>query len=197
MTKAEFWTGESYLASQLGVSVLVPRAKQIRLLSWEKPQEGQLKLNIDAAYKDGRAGYGGIIRNSQGQLVFAFGVQGCSSSALQAEVESLLGCLRRCVSEGYDKLHIEVDSLQLVNMIHHKAANWTMQNKITQITTLIQASGSTLNHIFRERNMAADWIAKQVWKTRQGMMFFQGTTDRAMQRVVQLEICGLPQLRMG
>ncbi|GAA0151792.1 hypothetical protein LIER_43153 [Lithospermum erythrorhizon] len=64
MTKAEYWTGESFLVSQLGVSVLVPKAKQIRLHSWDKPQEGQPKLNIDVAYKDGRAGYGGIIRNS-------------------------------------------------------------------------------------------------------------------------------------
>ncbi|GAA0160856.1 hypothetical protein LIER_17313 [Lithospermum erythrorhizon] len=197
MNKAEYWTGESFLASQLGISVLVPRAKQMRLLSWVKPQVDQLKLNIDASYKQGRAGYGGIIRNSQGELVFAFGFQGCSASALQAEVDALLGCLRRCVSEGYGKLHIEVDSLQLVNMIQQKSANWTMQSKITQISTLIQASGSTLKHIFRERNMAADWIAKQVWKTKQEKVWLQGTSDGAMQRLMQLESSGLPQLRLG
>ncbi|GAA0182767.1 hypothetical protein LIER_42311 [Lithospermum erythrorhizon] len=159
MNKAEYWVGESYLASQIGVQVLVSRAKQIRLLSWDKPYEGTLKLNIDAACKEGRAEYGGILRNSQGSLVFAMGIHGCANSPLQAEVEALLGCLKRCVDKGYDHLHIEIDSLQVVNMIHNKVAHWTLQSK--------------------------------------DIVWCEGTTDRAMQRLVRLENAGLPQIRLG
>ncbi|GAA0175390.1 hypothetical protein LIER_41908 [Lithospermum erythrorhizon] len=78
-----------------------------------------------------------------------------------------------------------------------KIAHWKAQNKITQIAALISSSSSTLTHIFRERNMAADWIAKNSWKKRQQFVWEADTRHIGMKNLIQLEISGLPQIRLG
>ncbi|GAA0184602.1 hypothetical protein LIER_31890 [Lithospermum erythrorhizon] len=126
-----------------------------------KPQAGHLKLNIDAAYKEGRAGYGGIIRDSQGVAWFLLWLR-----------------------------------MELLHR-HYRLRSRLYFNKITQIATLIQDSGSSMTHILRERNMAVDWIAKRVWKTKHERVWLPGTTDTSLLRLVQLDGTGLPQLRLG
>ncbi|GAA0175389.1 hypothetical protein LIER_41907 [Lithospermum erythrorhizon] len=86
---------------------------------------------------------------------------------------------------------------ELVHMIQGKIAHWKAQNKITQIAALISSSSSTLTHIFRERNMAADWIAKNSWKKRQQFVWEADTRHIGMKNLIQLEISGLPQIRLG
>ncbi|GAA0171131.1 hypothetical protein LIER_25238 [Lithospermum erythrorhizon] len=124
MTQPKFWTGDSFLTALLGVHVLVTSKKVPTLYKWEKLAAGTHKLNIDAA------GYGGILRNDQGHLVMALGLQGSCTSPIQAEVEALFSCLRICAGQGHKHMDIEVDSLQLVNMIKTKKAPWQLRNTI-------------------------------------------------------------------
>ncbi|GAA0144869.1 reverse transcriptase [Lithospermum erythrorhizon] len=195
MTQRKFWSGDSYLGASLGVTVEVKQQQAPRLLSWDRPEKNSFKLNIDAAFKENRAGYGGIIRDEQGGLVYAVGFQGLCSSSIQAEVDALLLCLRSSVQKGYSRLQIEVDSMLLVNMVTTQKAHWQLIHKVLQIAELLSSSGSSLVHIFREKNLAADWIAKKAWKNQANYIWEANTTDKGMQGLIRLEQSGLPQLR--
>ncbi|GAA0157176.1 hypothetical protein LIER_38412 [Lithospermum erythrorhizon] len=157
MQHSKFWAGDSFIGDYLGVTVMVKKQQAPTLCRWERPEAGGLKLNIDATFKGERAGYGGIIRNDQGSLIYAVGLHGKCSSPLQGEVDALYHCLRSCAQKGYTNLQVEIDSLQLVTMIKDRKAHWTLINKVTHIAHILSQTSSKLAHIFRERNMAADW----------------------------------------
>ncbi|GAA0147841.1 reverse transcriptase [Lithospermum erythrorhizon] len=192
MIQAKFWSGDSYLASILGAQTLIKHRARPTLLSWSPPIKGTLKLNIDAAFKDGQAGYGGIIRNEHGDLVDAKGIYDQCSSPLHAEVEALLSILQWCKNKGHSNMQIEVDSLQLVHMIHGNFAPWQLSNKLGHIRTLLTSLGSHITHIYREKNTIADWLAKHSCNNKQDYTWGEGP-DTIMQRLVKLDL-GLPQL---
>ncbi|GAA0166984.1 hypothetical protein LIER_22018 [Lithospermum erythrorhizon] len=56
MNHTKFWTGESYLGAILGVTVEVKPQPAPRLFRWDRPEKSTLKLNIDATFKENRAG---------------------------------------------------------------------------------------------------------------------------------------------
>ncbi|GAA0168908.1 reverse transcriptase [Lithospermum erythrorhizon] len=192
MLQAKFWSGDSYIASILGAHTSVKHRHRPALVSWSRPTKGNFKLNIDAAFKEGQAGYGGILRNDQGQLVDARGIFGLCPSALEAEVEALLSIMKWCSIKGYSRMHIEVDTLQLVHMIHGNVAHWQLSNKLAYIRKLLTSLGSHITHIYREKNMIADWIAKHSCKNKQDYNWGEGP-DTVLRRLVKLDL-GLPQL---
>ncbi|GAA0156595.1 hypothetical protein LIER_38300 [Lithospermum erythrorhizon] len=104
MTQTKYWTGDSFIATQLGAHCRSVKHKRPTLLCWEKPEKGALKLNIDAAFKDGRGGYGGILRNDQGELVVAMGLEGKCETQFDAEIQALLICLQECIARGYERM---------------------------------------------------------------------------------------------
>ncbi|GAA0142551.1 hypothetical protein LIER_35588 [Lithospermum erythrorhizon] len=140
MTQTKYWTGDSFIATQLGAHCRSVKHKIPTLLCWEKPEKGALKLNIDASFKDGRGGYGGILRNDQGELVIAMGLEGKCETPLDAEIQALSFCLQECIARGYKEMGVEIDSLQLVQMIQGKITHWKVQNKISRIAALLAVS---------------------------------------------------------
>lgn len=91
-----------------------PRCKQPTLVSWFLPPSGRLKLNVDAAYSHGRAGGGGIIRNSKGNVIVAFDFPHMdSTSPLHAEVLALAFVLNWC-----DAHYQLLDLFEMDSQIH-------------------------------------------------------------------------------
>ncbi|GAA0163149.1 hypothetical protein LIER_19091 [Lithospermum erythrorhizon] len=125
------------------------------------------------------------------------GLEGKCETLLEAEIQALSYCLQECITRGYKEMDVEIDSLQLVQMVQGKITHWKVQNKISRIAALIASSSSTLTHIFRESNMAADWIAKHSWKKRQHLLWKADTRHTGMKKLIQMEISGLPQIRLG
>ncbi|KAG9148959.1 hypothetical protein Leryth_023870 [Lithospermum erythrorhizon] len=95
MTQSKYWKGDTFMASKLGVYILPQKCKKPTLLAWEKPDK--------RVFKVGRAAYGGILNDSNGQLAI---------SALQAEVDALLHCLKTTINKGFKAMQIEIDSMQ-------------------------------------------------------------------------------------
>ncbi|CAA2959140.1 Hypothetical predicted protein [Olea europaea subsp. europaea] len=63
-----------------------------KLVQWVKPPLGCLKLNIDGCFKGSLAADGGVLRNANGDVVFAFHEfydESCSN-ILEAELRALL-----------------------------------------------------------------------------------------------------------
>ncbi|GAA0161773.1 hypothetical protein LIER_18010 [Lithospermum erythrorhizon] len=81
------------------------------LYSWNKPQHNTLNLNVDASYKRGKTGYGGINRDHNGDLIYAIGRQGTNDSPLTAKLDALLLWLQVCQGKRWHGIQVKTDSL--------------------------------------------------------------------------------------
>lgn len=123
-----------------------------------------LKLNIDGASKGNPrlAGCGGILRDSNGEMIMAFSEFLGWGSNNFAEISALLSGLLICYQIGVPKVLIESDSKLLVQWFLNECeppwALLTIWRNILQISELRDIS---IQHIYRERNATADKLAKQ------------------------------------
>lgn len=64
--------------------------------TWTRPPVGTVKLNKDGSKRDNEAACGGLLRDSNDDLIFAFVIRHDHQDVLQAELDALLQCLRMC-----------------------------------------------------------------------------------------------------
>ncbi|XP_015160870.1 ribonuclease H-like [Solanum tuberosum] len=90
---------------------------------WKIPTYNRYKLNTDgsAIPNPGKIGGGGILRDDQGSMVYAFAVplgQGTNNQVEiqaartnnQAEIQAAVFGLNWCIQHGYNSIILEVDS---------------------------------------------------------------------------------------
>lgn len=79
-------------------------------VSWIKPPADYLKLNTDgsALGNPGKIGGGGILRNNQGTLIYAFTVPLGVGTNNQAELQAALFGITWCVQQGHRKIILEI-----------------------------------------------------------------------------------------
>ncbi|GAA0174198.1 hypothetical protein LIER_27640 [Lithospermum erythrorhizon] len=188
MMAPKFWKGEFILANLLRVTVRTPPAIKVKILSWDKPLAQTLRLNVDAAFKVGKSGYGGLIRDHNGDLYYAVRKYATNDSPLEAELDALLFCLQVCKIKGLYGIQVEMDSSMVVKMKTHMMAHWRLHNKLSQVLSIFKSLGATIEHIYREKNLAGDWIAGNSMRNEQNFVWEAATADHAMQRLVLLEI---------
>lgn len=83
--------------------------------------------------------------------------------ALLAETWSLLLATRSEVSKGWTRIHFEMDSAILVNLLQKKGTqtSWIIHTMLQEIHHHLHHIGQfTINHVYREVNQAADGLAK-------------------------------------
>ncbi|GAA0182295.1 hypothetical protein LIER_30351 [Lithospermum erythrorhizon] len=192
MMQPKYWNGEILLANLLRVTVQTPPATKVKILNWDKPLAQTLKLNVDAAFKAGKSGYGGIIRDHNGDLYYAVGQYAENDSPLEAELDALLFYLQVCKAEGLYGIQVEVDSSMMVKMTTHMMAHWRLHNKLAHVLSIFKYLGATIDHIYREKNLPADWIAGNSMRKEQNFVWDTATKDQAMQRLIRLDKSGLP-----
>lgn len=76
----------------------------VKIVTWQKPEEGRIKFNIDVSFLDnsGKAGIGGIARNTNENFLFAFAVPiHCKDNNIATKILK---------DTGYEKFTIEMDS---------------------------------------------------------------------------------------
>ncbi|WVY92025.1 hypothetical protein V8G54_037539 [Vigna mungo] len=136
-----------------------------RLVCWIPPPKGFVKINCDGAYTwDGKkAAAGGVIRDSQGEFLFAFSSVLRVDSAAEAELFAIKLGMEIGISMGYKNLIVESDSLtaiQLINrrVIHQRHPFYALVSSIMEMGA--NADYITWNHAFRVTNSVADGLAK-------------------------------------
>nr|XP_027124110.1 uncharacterized protein LOC113740785 [Coffea arabica] len=130
------------------------------VISWLPSPEGVVKLNTDASVTRGRVSGGGLLRDHEGRLIFAFYKEFGEVDVLTAESSALLQGLLFCTGVRIQQLLVEVDSAGLVHLLDSGAlAKWPLCRLIRQIRALLQSFNTTAKHIFREANSAADKLA--------------------------------------
>ncbi|CAL9244543.1 unnamed protein product, partial [Arabidopsis halleri] len=132
---------------------------------WEPPPSGWLKCNFDSGFIKGRdyTTTGWIIRDETGHMVSS----GCaklqqSHSALQAEALGFLHVLQVVWMQGHRCVWFEGDNSELVRLINSNGNHikiGTLLYDIHQWRTKLPLS--SLHHVNREKNVAADMLSKR------------------------------------
>lgn len=81
------------------------------------PASKFLNLNTDASVVNGRASGGGLVRDVDGKVIFAFYKEFGDVDVLTAEAMSLLHRLWLCYGKGLHGIYVESDSLSLVQLV--------------------------------------------------------------------------------
>ena len=70
--------------------------------------------------------------------------------------------MQAAIAAGYRRLHIEGDNLVVIEALKGISATlWQLKHIIQDVQDMLnQVEMTTINHIFREANMAADWLSK-------------------------------------
>jgi ribonuclease HI len=135
-----------------------------RLVTWSRPAIGTMCLNVDGSLLGATdsAGYGGLLRNNNGEFILGFYGAAATPSILFAELMAVLKGLQLCWENGYRRIVCCSDSLQTVNLIrdgvsvHHRFAN-----KVFSIRQLIDKDWNVVvEHTLRDGNTCADVLAK-------------------------------------
>ncbi|MQL68861.1 hypothetical protein Taro_001149 [Colocasia esculenta] len=102
------------------------------------PPSGRLKLNVDGAFMmtSGRAGGGGILRDHEGNMCWAFAwTYHVLNSSLAAEAMALKDGLSICCSKGVTEVRVETDSLNLFQLFTNQiSSSWDLAEKVVVMT---------------------------------------------------------------
>ena len=130
---------------------------------WFPPQPGIVKLNFDGSCLNSVAAGEFILRDWTGKILKVGAANYGWASILVAEARTLKdGVLLAIDQEGFSKISIEGDNLIVIQSLKGECQGpWQIAHIIQDVNaSLTQASIVSINHIFREANMATDWLSK-------------------------------------
>ncbi|KAJ8768128.1 hypothetical protein K2173_021068 [Erythroxylum novogranatense] len=134
-------------------------------ISWHCPPLGFVKLNVDgsALGNPGDARFGGLIRDAYGRWLIGFSGYIGHASILVAELQALRHGLTLAWDRGYRRIVVESDSQDVVTLVLTSCPHsHPMFLLVEDIRTLLARDWCcSLQHIFREANHCADFLAKQ------------------------------------
>lgn len=179
-TSESFKTGITFPVNKLGViecyvekcqeawSPLIlsytPKSKDI-LISWKKPPEGWVKLNVDGSclMESGMIGEGGIICNYEGKWHTGFVHNICRGDLLLAEAWAALSGVQTTLTKGFTDVTLESDSQDLIEWLKNNSNYIRPEHPLENILFRTQQMLASLNrfqiiHTFREGNLCADHL---------------------------------------
>ncbi|MQL88533.1 hypothetical protein Taro_021091 [Colocasia esculenta] len=127
------------------------------------PEHPTNLLNVDGAFKitSGEAGGGGILRDHEGNMCWAFTQKyyGLNSS-LATEALALRDGLSICCSKGVTEVLVETDSLNLLQIVTKKiSCPWDFTCIMQHIVAKTQLLEAKITHTPREANRVVDCLA--------------------------------------
>ena len=120
---------------------------------WVAPTIG-CKLNSDGCARGNPriSRGGGVVRDLKGQLVFGYSCFFGSLTSLHAELKAMAFGVQLCVAHRLHDLHIEADSLVLVQILQGKhGCPWKLQWEVDELLRYKQYFWE-ITHCYREAN---------------------------------------------
>ncbi|OVA15314.1 Ribonuclease H domain [Macleaya cordata] len=176
--------------SACNISPTQVRRKPIKILRWSTPPPGYFILNTDGASVSRIAAGGGVIRDSQGEIVAAFHSSYGMGTNNLAESRALLDGLALCRQMDIRNIAVRVDSHLVASWFHAKGEiPWSLQRWWHRIRELSQNLNLFVAHVYRELNAPADSMAS---------MGLTSNTDRIFLSDFPARLVGLARLdRLG
>ena len=141
-----------------------PAPKKAIHFKWECPPSSWFKLNTDGSSigNPGKAGGGGVLRDSNGNWVRGFSSSFGITSSIQAELRALKDGLVMALELNVLYLVVEMDSLVAVDLVSsNKATNVFLSPVVDDCRFLLNRFEQvSVIHIYREANSCADALAK-------------------------------------
>ncbi|KAL9462413.1 hypothetical protein AB3S75_000421 [Citrus x aurantiifolia] len=140
----------------------VKQKKVEKMIRWRAPTWPSVSLNTDGARKGfGQTGAGGLLRDFTGNWIMGFIVNLGTCSVLSAELWGLLHGLRMAWENGFRRVQVGVDNKSVVHLLTMASIpeneNATLIKAIRKL--LEQDWIVQLEHVYREANCAADFLA--------------------------------------
>lgn len=134
----------------------------VLVVRWIPPVEGYQKCNTNGTSGEnlGPSSFGFCIRDHHGDLCYAqVGIIGHMTN-IQAEAKAILEAVRYWERERQVSKVLETDSLVMLNIINSNwKIPWDLLEIVEKIQRHIQDQQITMQHIYREGNQLADYIA--------------------------------------
>ena len=134
------------------------------LINWVSPRQDWIKVNTDRAQNSntGQAMAGGVIRNWCGKNISGFSVHIGLCSITTADLWGIWEGLNLALDLGFRRVELESDSSCTINLVNQKSPKC---HRHTQLVIAIQDLlhrdwGVSCNHIYREANFAANFMAQ-------------------------------------
>jgi len=136
--------------------------KNHHFIRWEPPSPGRVKINFDGSCQNGLAAGGFVIRDWRGTVLKLGAASYGRASILLAEGRALRDGLQAAFLSGFRCLEIEGDNKLIIQAIQGQVSvPWELCTIVKDIQTTIDQCNQVLSrHIYREANMAADWLSK-------------------------------------
>lgn len=144
MLPHHFWKGDSNVGNSWGINSVYKKSFRVQHVVWIRPSDGWFKLNCDGASKGnpGPVGAGGILRNSQGDTIFAFfSFLGYQTNML-TELHAVVQGTELCLDKGFN--HVWIQTL------------------LAKFQRVRQQMNIKISYIFRKGNKVSDNLANMV-----------------------------------
>ncbi|MED6171274.1 hypothetical protein PIB30_117389 [Stylosanthes scabra] len=143
--------------------------------NWEPPPRGWVKLNTDGAVWDSKnmAGCGGLIRTYDGSWVAGFTAKLGNCQVFQAELWGMRHGLQMAWDLGVRRIIVETDSAEALDKLNSmELTSQSFNSLVREIHSLKNRPWEILfQHIKREGNQCANWLAKNSLRKNYGFNF--------------------------
>nr|XP_027071629.1 uncharacterized protein LOC113696407 [Coffea arabica] len=171
---------------------------RVTLVRWLPPASTLLKLNTDGCSlgNPGRSGGGGILRDSAGFFRLGFAGYWGETTSLHSELKALLFGVKLCVTQGFCCLHLESDSILLVQMVTGVGrCPWALQRELDELLAF-QNAFQAVSHCYRQANVPADRLSKIGTDTRSTVIYNSfAQLPRLVRGDLRLDRLGYPNFR--
>ncbi|KAH0722533.1 hypothetical protein KY290_005185 [Solanum tuberosum] len=132
------------------------------VVNWKLTEMGWIKCNTGGASKGNprQSSYGFYIRNHTGELLYVEAQSIGVTTNIDAESMAIWKALQYCLSQGFEQVSLETNSLTLKNiLVRNWKTPWELVERVEDIQEIMSHMDVTIKHIFRKVNQLADYIA--------------------------------------
>ncbi|XP_060202124.1 uncharacterized protein LOC132630571 [Lycium barbarum] len=116
---------------------------------------------------------------------------------MEAEAEAIKQALKFCKDHNIQQVQLETDSLVLLNILQDTwIIPWELRNQVEEIKQDMRAIQVQINHIFREGNMLADFLANHALDHAEIKVHDFILKPPEGRRILNMDKSQLPQLRI-
>ncbi|CAH9125466.1 unnamed protein product [Cuscuta epithymum] len=160
----------------------------------EETKKKKYKLNVDAAYLRGISQGGAILRNNNGELIWAVAFHLCSKSSEEAEVRALVQATEMAMAEGFVDVQVETDAMRSLTLLQNEIGN---HGGLTDFRQEALGRSYTFEHVLREGNGPAHSLAAHPVGQALCVRFDQvGSLPNQVKMNYYADLFGIPRFRL-
>ncbi|XP_059067889.1 uncharacterized protein LOC131858609 [Cryptomeria japonica] len=132
-------------------------------VKWEAPKPGWHKINFDGAFAGNLrcSGIGCCIRYSEGTYIKENSEDNGLATNNEAEFRAELRGLQLRAELGIKRIHLEGDSLNVINVVHNNhTPSWRLNLWLQPMVGFLTFEDFWISHIYREGNVDANRLSK-------------------------------------